>query len=43
MGDHTIPARQWTRPEYDRLIEIGFFREDDKVELMRLRERTSTR
>src|SRR5713101_2686561 len=34
MMDHTIRARQWTRPEYDRLIETGFFQEDDNVELI---------
>jgi Uma2 family endonuclease len=32
--DHTIRVRQWTRPEYDRLIETGFFHEDDNVELI---------
>ena len=32
--DHTIRVRRWTRPEYDRLIETGFFHEDDNVELI---------
>lgn len=34
MRDQTIRSRQWTRLEYDRLIEGGFFRADDKVELL---------
>jgi Uma2 family endonuclease len=34
MVDHTIRVRQWTRLEYDRLIETGFVHEDDNVELI---------
>lgn len=34
MGDRTIRIRQWTRLEYDRLIETGFFQAGDKVELL---------
>lgn len=34
MGDQTIRTRQWTRIEYDRLIESGFFQESDRVELL---------
>jgi Uma2 family endonuclease len=34
MGDQTIRTRQWTRIEYDRLIESGFFQEGDRVELL---------
>jgi len=34
MGDQTIRIRQWTRLEYDRLIETGFFQAGDKVELL---------
>ncbi len=34
MGDQTIRTRQWTRLEYDRLIESGFFPEGDRVELL---------
>jgi Uma2 family endonuclease len=32
--DHAIRVRQWTLREYDRLIETGFFHEDDTVELI---------
>jgi Uma2 family endonuclease len=28
------PTRQWTRAEYDRLIEVGVFRPGDPVELL---------
>lgn len=34
MGDETIRTRHWTRLEYDRLIETGFFQPGDKVELI---------
>ena len=34
MRDHTMRTRQWTRTEYERLIETGFFQAGDKVELM---------
>ena len=34
MRDRTIRTRQWTRREYDRLIETGFFKAGDKVELI---------
>lgn len=31
--EHPIRRRQWTRAEYDRLIEIGVFRPGGPVEL----------
>ena len=34
MADETIRYRQWTRLEYDRLIERGFFQAGDDVELL---------
>ncbi len=34
MDDQVIRTRRWTRIEYDRLIENGFFREGDRVELL---------
>ena len=34
MEDQPVRAWLWTRPEYDRLIESGFFKEDDRVELL---------
>ena len=34
MRDATMRTRQWTRLEYERLIETGFFRAGDKVELI---------
>src|SRR5262245_50019083 len=34
MASYNIQVRQWTRLEYDRLIETGFFREGDNVELI---------
>ncbi len=34
MEDGAIRVRQWTRLEYDRLIENGFFQPGDKVELI---------
>src|SRR5262245_4070240 len=27
-------AKRWTRKEYDRLIEVGFFRAEDRIELI---------
>jgi hypothetical protein len=27
-------TRRWTRAEYDRLIEVGFFQPGDRVELL---------
>ena len=32
--EYPIRTRQWTRVEYDRLIEIGIFRPGDPVELL---------
>jgi Uma2 family endonuclease len=32
--EYPIRTRQWTRAEYDRLIEIGIFRPGDPVELL---------
>jgi len=29
-----VRTRRWTRKEYDRLIEIGFFDEDEPIELV---------
>ncbi|MGH9363730.1 MAG: Uma2 family endonuclease, partial [Thermoanaerobaculia bacterium] len=34
MRDQTMRTRQWTRLEYERLIETGFFPPGDKVELI---------
>ena len=34
MADQTIRTRQWTRLEYDRLIESGFFHGGERVELL---------
>jgi Uma2 family endonuclease len=34
MSSSEIRTRYWTRSEYDRLIEIGFFHEDDPIELL---------
>jgi Uma2 family endonuclease len=34
MADQSIRVRQWTRLEYDRLIDSGFFHEGDRVELL---------
>ena len=34
MRDETMRTRQWTRLEYERLIETGFFQAGDKVELI---------
>jgi Uma2 family endonuclease len=32
--EYPVPTRQWTRAEYDRLIEIGVFHPGDAVELL---------
>jgi len=32
--EYPVKTRQWTRAEYDRLIEIGVFRPGDPVELL---------
>jgi Uma2 family endonuclease len=29
-----VPTRYWTRAEYDRLVAIGFFGEDEPIELL---------
>jgi Uma2 family endonuclease len=34
VANDPVRARYWTRREYDRLIERGFFGEDDRVELL---------
>ena len=34
MRDQTMRTRQWTRLEYERLIETGFLQPGDKVELL---------
>ena len=34
MEDEAVRTRRWTRREYDRLIEAGFFGSDDKIELI---------
>jgi hypothetical protein len=34
LRDETISTRQWTRLQYERLIETGFFRAGDNVELI---------
>ncbi len=34
MAEQTMRVRQWTRLEYDRLIETGFFQPGDRVELI---------
>lgn len=34
MGEARAATRRWTRVEYDRLIEAGFFRPGDRVELL---------
>jgi Uma2 family endonuclease len=31
---NAVQTRRWTRREYDRLIEVGFFQPGDKVELL---------
>jgi Uma2 family endonuclease len=32
--EYEVRTRQWTRAEYERLIEIGVFRPDDPIELL---------
>jgi Uma2 family endonuclease len=32
--EYSVPTRQWTRAEYDRLIEVGVFQPGDPVELL---------
>ena len=34
MSDTPVQIRRWTRPEYDRLIEVGILRTGDRVELL---------
>jgi Uma2 family endonuclease len=34
MESREVQTRYWTRAEYDRLIEIGFFDEDEPIELL---------
>jgi hypothetical protein len=34
MAGPDVPTRRWTRIEYDRLIDAGFFRPGDPVELL---------
>ena len=34
MTTYPLPTRRWTRAEYDRLIEAGFFAPGDPVELL---------
>ncbi len=34
MESRGVETRYWTRAEYDRLIEIGFFDEDEPIELL---------
>ncbi len=34
MSDPSVSIRRWTRVEYDRLIEAGFFRPGDRTELI---------
>jgi Uma2 family endonuclease len=34
MDAPPVQTRYWTRAEYDRLIEIGFFGEDEPIELL---------
>jgi len=34
MAGSDVPTRRWTRIEYDRLIDAGFFRPGDRVELL---------
>ena len=34
MATHPIRNRHWTRKEYDQLIKIGFFHEDEPIELL---------
>ena len=34
MATYPIRDRHWTRKEYDQLIKIGFFQEDEPLELL---------
>src|SRR4051812_19404596 len=34
MTTYPIRARRWTRAEYDRLIDAGFFHDDEPLELL---------
>jgi len=34
MTSYPIRNRHWTRKEYDQLITIGFFQEDEPIELL---------
>jgi len=34
MTTYPTPTRRWTRAEYDRLIELGVFQTEDRVELI---------
>jgi len=34
MRTYPIRNRRWTRREYDQLIEVGFFQEDEPIELL---------
>src|SRR5262249_61696101 len=34
MSDQGIRTRQWKRTEYERLVETGFFKPGDRVELV---------
>jgi Uma2 family endonuclease len=34
MAISSVKTRRWTRREYDRLIDLGFLHEDEKVELL---------
>ncbi len=34
MADIDVPLRRWTRVEYERLVECGFFQPADRIELI---------
>src|SRR4030095_12969627 len=34
MSDSIVRSRRWTRVEYDKLIDAGFFGPGDKIELL---------
>lgn len=34
MGEYVVEMRRFTRAEYDRLIEVGFFQPSDPIELV---------
>ena len=34
MATYPVRNRHWTRKEYDQLITIGFFQEDEPIELL---------